>query len=109
MSYDDYTRFAGWQLADLSVFRHAPHLLRPWIYNDQSWRLQSLFGPLDTSARRHHPVNGAIVLDEFARRMTPATEQPLYKYIHVGIPHRPVAVNASCEFIGVVRATRSAY
>jgi Sulfatase len=109
VSYDDYTRFTGWQLADLSVFRHAPHVLRPWIYNDQSWRLQSLFGPLDTSARRHHPVNGAIVLEEFARRMKPATEQPLYKYIHVGIPHRPVAVDANCEFIGVVRATRSAY
>ncbi len=29
VSYDDYTRFAGWQLADLSVFRHAPHVLRP--------------------------------------------------------------------------------
>ena len=109
VSYADYTRFAGWQLADLSLFRHAPHLLRPWIYNDQSWRLQSVFAPLDTGARRHHPVNGAVVLDELAHRLKPAIDQPLYKYIHVGIPHQPVALDADCEFIGIVRPTRTAY
>jgi hypothetical protein len=109
VSYDDYIRFTAWQLADLSLFRHAPHLLRPWIFNDESWRLQTVFGPGDTSSRRHHAVNGAVVLGEFARRLTPSTDEPVYKYIHVGIPHRPVTVNGKCEFIGVVRATRPNY
>jgi hypothetical protein len=109
VSYDDYIQFTAWQLADLSLFRHAPHILRPAIHNDESWRLQSLFGPGDTSTRRHHAVNGAVVLDEFAKRLRPATDEPLYKYIHVGIPHRPVAVNGDCEFIGVVRSTRASY
>ena len=101
--YEDYIRFTAWQLADLSLFRHAPHILRPVIFNDESWRLQAVFGPRDTSSRSHHAVNGAVVLDEFAKRLTPATDQPLYKYIHVGIPHRPITVNGKCEFIGVVR------
>jgi hypothetical protein len=109
VSYDDYTHFTTWQLADLSLFRHAPHVLRPAIYNNQSWRLQTTFGPGDTSTRRYHPVNGAVVLDEFARRLTPATDEPVYKFIHVGIPHQPVTVNAKCEFIGVVRSLRAAY
>lgn len=109
VSYDDYTAFTAWQLADLSLFRHAPHVLRPAIYNEQSWRLQSVFGPGDTSTRRHHAVNGAVVLNEFAKRLRPATDEPLHKYIHVGVPHQPVAVNGHCEFIGVVRSTRASY
>jgi hypothetical protein len=109
VSYREYTRFAAWELADLSLFRHAPHLLRPAIHNDQKWRLQQLFGPGDTSVRRYHSANGAVVLDEFSRRLTPATDEPLYKFIHVGIPHQPVVVNANCEFTGVVPGGRQSY
>jgi hypothetical protein len=109
VSYDEYIQFTAWQLADLSLFRHAPHILRPLIHNDESWRLQAVFGPGDTSTRRHHSVNGAVVLYEFAKNMRPTTDEPVSKYIHVGIPHRPVVVNGNCEFIGVVRATRAAY
>lgn len=109
VSYDDYIQFTTWQLADLSLFRHAPHVLRPSIYNNQSWRLQTMLGPGNTSARRHHPVNGAVVLNEFAHKLTPSTDEPVYKFIHVGIPHQPVAVNGNCEFIGVTRGGRAAY
>ena len=41
VSYDAYVRFTAWQLADLSLFRHSPHLVKPTIYNDQNWRLQN--------------------------------------------------------------------
>jgi hypothetical protein len=112
VSYEAYTRFSAWQLADLSLFRHAPHILRSWIYNDQAWRLQNTFGEnygSGTSGRRYHPVNGAAVLDEFAHRMRVATNEPMYKFIHVGIPHLPVAVNAACEFTGVRRFSRGAF
>jgi hypothetical protein len=109
VSYEDYRQFTAWQLADLSVFRYAPHILRPAIYNDQAWRLQTMFGPGDTSTRRYHPVNGAVVLNEFAHKLTPVTDEAVYKFIHVGIPHQPVAVNGNCEFIGVVRSSRASY
>ena len=109
VSYDDYTQFTTWHLADLSLFRHAPHLLRPAIYNGQAWRLQTLFGPGDTNTRKYHPVNGAVVLDELAHRLTPSTDEPVYKFIHVGIPHQPVTLDGNCQFTGVVRATRTSY
>ena len=110
VSYREYARFAAWELADLSLFRHAPHVLREGIYNDQKWRLQQVFGPRDTSTRRYHSGNGAAVLDEFARRLTPAVDGPLYKFMHIGIPHLPVVLNANCEFIGAVRSPdRAAY
>jgi hypothetical protein len=109
VSYREYTQFAAWQLADLSLFRHAPHVLRPWIYNDQSWRLQTLFGPGNTRDRRHFPVNGAAILDEFAERMTPAIDGPAYKFIHVGIPHRPVIVTSDCGVADKIRPLRENY
>ena len=112
VSYEEYTRFAAWQLADLALFRHSPHALRPAIYNDQKWRLQTMFGGGETNAtteRRHHPVNGEVVLSEFTRRISPAVDQPVYKFLHVGIPHLPVALNAKCEFIGPGRFSRESY
>lgn len=109
VSYAEYVRFAGWQLADLSLFRHAPHLLRPVIYNDQAWRLQNVLGPGDTSGRRHFPVNGAAILQELADRLTPAVDEPVYKFIHVGIPHRPVTVDAECRYVEGLRPTRDNY
>ena len=109
VSYAEYTRFAAWQLGDLSLFRHAPHIVRPRIYNDHSWRLQNLLGPGDTSGRRHFPVNGAAILQEFAQRLTPTVDQPVYKFIHVGIPHRPVTITADCEFVEGLRPTRENY
>lgn len=109
VSYDEYVRFTAWQLADLSLFRHAPHILRPLIHNDESWRLQAMFGPGDTRTRQHHSVNGAFVLSEFARKLTPAVDEPVSKYIHVGIPHRPIVVNGNCDFIGVARSTRASF
>ena len=110
MGYREYTWFAAWELADLSLFRHAPHALREGIFNDQKWRLQQVFGRRDTGTRRYHAGNGAAVLDEFARRLTPAVDGPLYKFMHVGIPHLPVVLNGNCEFIGAVRSPdRAAY
>ena len=109
VSYREYVQFSAWQLADLSLFRHAPHMLRPAIHNNESWRLQRAFGPGDTSTRQHSSVNGAVVLDEFAKRFRAVTDEPVAKYIHVTIPHRPVVVNGNCDFIGVVRGTRATY
>ena len=110
VTYDSYVRFAGWQLADLALFRHSPHVLKPWIYNDQSWRLQTTFGQsIDTAGRRFMPVNGQAFLADFTLRMRVGHERPTYKYLHAGIPHWPVSVNADCEYIGARSLRRPNY
>jgi hypothetical protein len=112
VTYEAYTQFAGWQLADLSLFRHAPHLLKPVIYNEQSWRLQTAFGQksADAAGRRHMPVNGQAFLNDFTTRMHIAHDRPLYKFIHVGVPHWPMALNADCTYTGgIVSITRDRY
>lgn len=112
VSYAEYVRFAAWQLADLALFRHVPHALRPAIYNDQKWRLQAMFGEGasgHTVKRSYHSANGEAVLAEFARRMEPAVDQPVYKFIHVGIPHLPIVLDATCGFVGPSRFSRESY
>jgi hypothetical protein len=112
VTYEAYTQFAGWQLADLSLFRHAPHLLKPVIYNEQSWWLQTALGQksADAAGRRHMPVNGQAFLNDFTARMHLAHDRPLYKYIHVGVPHWPMALNADCTYIGgAISITRNRY
>ena len=112
VSYGEYAKFAGWQLVDLSLFRHAPHAIKRWIYNDQGWRLQTRFGQADdgaTTRRRYHAGNGRAFLNDFVRLVRVNREQPVYKFLHVGIPHQPVVLDASCEFIGVNRFTRDGF
>jgi len=110
VTYEAYVRFAGWQLADLALFRHSPHVLKPWVYNDQSWRLQNTFGQsIDTAGRRYLPVNGQAFLADYTSRMRVAHERPTYKYLHAGIPHWPVSVNADCEYIGARSLRRKNY
>jgi hypothetical protein len=111
--FDEYTRFAAWQLADLSLFRHVPHILRPRIYNGQKWRLQSLMVGRTlsraTNQRRHHSGNGERVLAQFTERMKPAVDGPVYKFMHVGVPHPPVTLRADCSFVEPQRFTRESY
>ena len=112
VSYGEYAKFAGWQLVDLSLFRPAPHAIKRWIYNDQGWRLQTRFGQADdgaTTRRRYHAGNGRAFLNDFVRLVRVNREQPVYKFLHVGIPHQPVVLDASCEFIGVNRFTRDGF
>ena len=111
VSYDAYVRFTAWQLADLGLFRHSPHVLKPAIYNDQNWRLQNVFGreSVDNAGRRHLPVNGEAFLRDFTPRLRVAHDRPIYKYVHVGIPHWPMTLDADCRYIGVKRASRDLY
>ena len=110
VTHDAYVRFAGWQLADLALFRHSPHVLKPWVYNDQSWRLQTRFGQsVDTPGRRYMPVNGQAFLADYTAKMRVGHDRPNYKYLHVGIPHWPVSVNADCEYIGARSLRRPNY
>ena len=111
VTYDAYVRFTAWQLADLSLFRHSLHLLKPAIYNNQSWRLQNAFGQdnSDTAGRRHFPVNAEAFMRDFTPRLHVAHDRPLYKYVHVGIPHWPMTLDADCRYIGIKRASRDLY
>ena len=55
------------------------------------------------------PVNGQAFLADYTARMHVGHNRPNYKYLHVGIPHWPVSVNADCEYIGAQSLRRPNY
>jgi len=98
-------------LVDLSLFRHLPHVAKPYIYNNQQWRFQSLLsrGSLGRTLGdlAYHASNGAAFLDYMAEHaMVTSRRERVYKFIHVGIPHWPIVVDQECRFTGVQITTR---
>ena len=111
-SYRDYVEFAARQLFDLSLFRQVPQGLKPYVYNDQAWLAQSLpmAGTLRTEkAREARASNHAAFLEEFIGRLSVSLDGPVYTFLHVSIPHPPVALDADCTFIDQVVLDRASY
>jgi len=100
-SYRDYIDFASAQLVDLSLFRHAPHGFKSLIYNDRAWFLQRWYMRQQTSDQvdgRFRAASDAAFLSEFARRITLGTDDPVYTFIHLAIPHPPHNTEADCTY-----------
>jgi hypothetical protein len=55
------------------------------------------------------PVNGQAFMADYTDRMRVGRDRPTYKYLHVGIPHWPVSVNADCDYIGARSLRRPNY
>ena len=98
-SYRDYVDATAAQLLDLSLFRHAPHALKPSIYREQRWFLQERVaarrGPAATAAP---PFGNAVFLQEFASRVTAGETAPVYTFLHLLTPHDPIVTDAACRY-----------
>ena len=98
-SYRDYVDVATARLLDLSLFRHAPQALKPGIYRDQQWLFQqqiaSRRGP---EATAEDPYGDVAFLREFANRITRGDAAPVYTYLHLLTPHRPILTDAFCRY-----------
>ena len=83
-SYRDYVDVAAAQLLDLSLFRHAPHAVKPHIYHDRQWlfqqRIETRRGP---EARAARAFGDAAFLREFGNRVTQGDDAPVYTLLHV--------------------------
>jgi hypothetical protein len=113
VSQQDYREISARQLLELSLFRHLPHAMkavsvaRPEPFDRVLWmdRRETL-----AETRRYQASNSAAVLERFIDSMTvdPA-KRPVYKLLHLGIPHRPVVVDRECRFVGPTRVTRRTF
>ena len=92
-------------LVDLSFFRHLPHPFKPWVYNEQAWRLRSAYSP-DLG---HTATSARDFLEDFVERVRVSREAPVYKFLHLGIPHRPVVLGSDCSFVDVSPVSRSTF
>src|SRR4029453_19313629 len=59
--------------------------------------------------RRHEASNSAAFLEQFIGAMSVGRDRPVYKLLHVGVPHRPIVVDRDCRFRGGTAMSREAY
>jgi hypothetical protein len=112
VSRSDYREVSARQLLELSLFRHVPHAAktrsveRPGVFYRPIWmdRTES-----PAQIRRHEASNSAAFLEQFVGLMSVGRNRPVYKLLHVGVPHRPIVVDRECRFIGLTDMSREAY
>jgi hypothetical protein len=112
VSREDYREVSARQLLELSLFRHVPHagkafsLERPQTFYRPIWmdRTES-----PAQVRRHEASNSVAFLEQFTGLMTTGRDRPVYKLLHVGVPHRPIVVDRECRFIGLTGMSKESY
>ena len=100
-SYRDYTFSSAARMLDLSLFRHAPQVLKAGVYRDQQWLLQQWFAErrqLEQASERS--FGDTRFLLDFARRLTLSAGAPVYTFLHLMSPHLPIVVDADCTYLG---------
>ena len=94
------------QILDLSIFRHAPHFLKRFIYNDQTWLIQRLVAPKGRRLNLEY-FSHAAFMDDVIGHLSVKTDKPVYTYIHLMTSHFPMVVNADCEYAGKIPSSRA--
>ena len=112
VSREDYREFTGRQLLELAVARHVPHVAKVALAEDRSW-FDRLFpfnrSQVEASNRRHEASNSSAFFEQFIEQMRMGRGRPVYKLLHVGVPHRPVVLDADCNFIDWKRFSTETY
>lgn len=97
----NYLAVSAARLLDLSLFRHAPHDLKASVYNDGQWLLQPrVAARMEVEAATERAVGDLRFLREFADRINPGEDAPVYALLHAIAPHYPIVVDADCRYFG---------
>ena len=85
----------GMKMLDAVLFRVAPLALKQRIYNHGEWILQKY-----TQDKRfiQRSVEGNYLLREMAQAVSPASDTPTLKFIHLMTTHPPYVYNAGCQY-----------
>ena len=112
VSREDYQEVSARQLLELSLFRHVPHAVKAFsLEHPQTFYRPILMDRTESPAqvRRHEASNSVAFLEQFVGLMAVGRDRPVYKLLHVGVPHRPVVVDRECRFIGLTAMSRQSY
>ncbi len=90
-------------LADLSMFRGVPHIVKPFVYNSQAWLLSQYVGAAgdDLNSQRGEFFSHLRFLRDYGSRVRVTDVGPTYHFIHLLGAHPPVAADSECNSIGL--------
>ncbi len=101
------TQRVAYKLADFSLFRYSPHLLKQSVYNDEKWFFSTF---LNNDALNFIPAVARDNLQYFTDELYVGSQpQPRYKFFHLVLPHLPIALDKDCTFIGKQTMSKQAY
>ncbi len=112
VSREDYREVSARQLLELSLFRHVPHDTKAFSIEQPDTFYRAIWMDRTESPaqlRRYEASNSAAFLEQYVSLMTVGRARPVYKLLHVGVPHRPVVVDRDCRFIGMTDMSRQSY
>jgi len=92
-------------MMDLVLFRSAPHALKRFIYNDNSWLLEGWVAGKSRERSSVHFSHRAF-LDDIRDGLVVNKTKPVYKYLHLQTPHPPIVVDEACRYAAKRPATR---
>ncbi|UCF35393.1 MAG: sulfatase-like hydrolase/transferase [Acidobacteriota bacterium] len=85
-------------LLDISLFRHVPHLLRQWVYNENNWRISLwMLDPSNVAS-----LQQKIFFRDYTTRISPTREEPVYSFVHIWPPHPPYVTDEDGDYAGTV-------
>lgn len=83
-------------LGDISLFRQAPHFLKPVIYGSGTWLLSAALVSRPEQQFEHFSHNSFFT--DLQQRMSVESTTPKYKFIHLVSPHAPFVSLPDCTF-----------
>jgi Sulfatase len=92
-------------MLDLVLFRHVPHFLKKFIYNDEQWLVQRLLR-LENKTLGIRYFSHQAFLSDLIAKMSVNRSAPVYKYVHLMTTHPPVVVDKDCRYAQNLPGTR---
>jgi hypothetical protein len=96
----DYERSKVALMIDLILFRHAPHIIKRAIYNDQKWFIQRT--TVSDERMQFRRFGDDAFLHDATSEMTKDREKPVYKFYHLESTHPPFVTSEDCQYAGKV-------
>ena len=103
LAQDEMPTYEAALLLDLSLFRLSPHFLKPLVYNDQRWFVQSLLAGRDYAGLQF--FQHIAFIRNLRDNMTVERDAPVYKFLHLALSHNPMVTNKECRYAGKVLET----
>ncbi len=109
-------------LADISLFRQLPHLLKPFVYNDQAWLLKRLLAAPPDYAQaaprfrwdrsfdaRALELPDVQFVSQLRANAEASGEKPVFKYFHLNGLHRPLVLDGQLRVRPMANNSRAAF
>ena len=109
------------QLSNLALFRLSPFLAKPWVYQDNEFRLKDSALPVSSAQEpyqlseeqrvfsRGNTIKDLEALDEMLAFLSADGDKPTFRVFHFRGIHHPITLDRNLNFIGAQTIDRDSF